>query len=434
MLYNRVRSDVKGPHPPGSCPNGDELPLSPLGRERTIVLIRAVADLALEAAVRALLAPSVLASRWLLPTSGFGEPDGAPTMSRSPLVVAKVILDEIFFVTELLTARFVSAADRARVRAEIADALGFFAEAGWLADPRGYFAAPPPLEPRALVTASTFGRTYRHLTFASEYAPHPGEPGGDRWHARDANRTAHAWLLQHPGPPRPWLVCLHGYRTGSPLTGFFQFSPRWLHETLGLNLVLPVLPLHGPRAAGWRSGEGMFSGEIMDLVHLKAQAVWDLRRLIAWLRARDGVPVGLYGLSLGGGIAALTATLEPELACVIAGMPMVDVMGLVRWHVPAFVQGLAERSGIAFDQVARLVHVVSPLAMPSRVSPERLFIFGGAADRLVPSAQISALWRHWGRPRIEWHAGTHTSFGIEAAVRLLVAEALRTTRLAAHAA
>jgi dienelactone hydrolase len=226
-------------------------------------------------------------------------------------------------------------------------------------------------------------------------------------------------------------VCLHGYRTGSPLTNFFQFSPSWLHETLGVNLVMPVLPLHGPRASGWRSGEGLFSGEVLDLVHLKAQAVWDLRRLIAWLRARDGMPVGLYGLSLGGGIAALTAGLEPKLDCVIAGMPMVDVMGLVDRHVPPFIRGLAERFGISFDDVGRLTRLVSPLSLAPRVDPERLFIFGGLADRIVPSGQVRALWEHWGKPRIEWHGGTHTSFGIESKVGLLVSEALTRTRLAA---
>src|SRR6185436_18399498 len=286
---------------------------------------------------------------------------------------------------------------------------------------------------RSITDGSSFGRPYRHLTFASEYEPRRGEAGGERWHGRAANRTAHAWLLQHPGPPRPWLVCLHGYRTGSPLTGFFQFSPRWLHETLGVNLVLPVLPLHGPRASGWRSGEGLFSGEILDMVHLQAQAAWDLRRLFAWLRQRNGMPIGLYGLSLGGGIAALLAALEPELACVIAGMPMVDVMGLVDCHVPAFVRALAERNGISFDGIAQLLRVVSPLAMAPRVPAERLFIFGGTADRIVPSGQVSALWRHWGKPRIEWHGGSHTSFGIESAVNLLVDEALKSTRLAESA-
>jgi len=394
-------------------------------------MIRSITNLALETAVRAMLTPSVLASRWLLPAGGYGDPHGhAPAASLSPLVAAKMVFDEIFFVTEVLSARFVSAADRHRLQREIADGLAFFDDAGWLDDPATYFAAPPPPDTHTLTTASSFGRTYGHLTFASEFEVRAGEPGAERWHAHVANRTAHAWLLEHPGTPRPWLVCLHGYRTGSPLTGFFQFSPRWLHETLGVNLVLPVLPLHGPRASGWRSGEGMFSGEILDMVHLQAQAAWDLRRLLAWLRRRDGMPIGLYGLSLGGGIAALTAALEPELACVIAGMPMVDVMGLVHCHVPAFVRGIAERFGISFADIARLVRVVSPLAMTPRVPAERLFIFGGTADRLVPSGQVSALWRHWGKPRIEWHGGSHTSFGIESAVNLLVSEALTSTRLA----
>lgn len=395
-------------------------------------MIRDATALALEVAVRALLAPSVLASRWLMPPAPHGEiPHDVPRIGVSPLVAAKVVFDEIFFMSEVLLARFVKGADRERLRAEIGDALAYFGEAGHLDDPRGYHQAPPALVPRALASASSFGRTYRHLTFASEFEPPAAEPGSNRWLDRTANRTGHVWLLQHPGPPRPWLVCLHGYRTGSPLTGFFQFSPRWLHETLGVNLALPVLPLHGPRASGWRSGEGLFSGEILDLVHLKAQAVWDLRRLLAWLRARDGMPVGVYGLSLGGGIAALTAGLEPDLACVIAGMPMVDVMGLVERHVPPFVRGLAERFGISFDQVGRLLRLISPLALAPRVDSERLFIFGGVADQIVPSGQIRALWEHWGRPRIEWHGGTHTSFGIESKVGLLVAEALAHTRMAA---
>lgn len=395
-------------------------------------MIRDATALALEVAVRALLAPSVLASRWILPPAPHGDiAHDVPRMGSSPLVAAKVVFDEIFFMSEVLLARFVKGADRERLRAEIRDALAYFGESGHLDDPSSYYGAPPPLVPRALTNGSSFGRTYRHLTFASEFEPPPGEPGGDRWLDRTANRTGHVWLLQHPGPPRPWLVCLHGYRTGSPLTGFVQFSPRWLHETLGVNLALPVLPLHGPRASGWRSGEGLFSGEVLDLVHLKAQAVWDLRRLLAWLRERDGMPVGIYGLSLGGGIAALTAGLESDLACVIAGMPMVDVMGLVERHVPPFVRNLAERFGISFAEIGRLLRLVSPLALAPRVDSERLFIFGGVADRIVPSGQIRALWEHWNRPRIEWHGGTHTSFGIESKVGMLVAEALARTRMAA---
>ena len=45
---------------------------------------------------------------------------------------------------------------------------------------------------------------YRHLRFESEYEPHPDAPGRDRWLGYEPNRTGHAWLLKHPGPPRPW--------------------------------------------------------------------------------------------------------------------------------------------------------------------------------------------------------------------------------------
>jgi hypothetical protein len=151
-------------------------------------MIRDATALALEVAVRALLAPSVLASRWLLSAGPHGHGgEELPNIGRSPLVAAKVVFDEIFFMSEVLLARFVAAADRDRLRAEIADALILFDEAGWLADPSGYFPAPPALEPRAMTEASSFGRTYRHLTFASEYEPRAGEPGGERWHARAAN-------------------------------------------------------------------------------------------------------------------------------------------------------------------------------------------------------------------------------------------------------
>ena len=84
--------------------------------------------------------------------------------------------------------------------------------------------------------------------------PHPGEPGRERWLAYEANRTGHAWLLKHPGPPRPWLVCVPGYRMGRPAVDFTGFRAGWLYKTLGLNVAIPVIPLHGPRRVGSRLG------------------------------------------------------------------------------------------------------------------------------------------------------------------------------------
>ena len=94
-----------------------------------------------------------------------------------------------------------------------------------------------------------------HARFESGYTPHPGEPGRERWLGYAANRTAHARLLEHPGAPRPWLVCIPGYRVGQVAVDFTGFRTRWLHRTLGLNVAVPVMPLHGPRRAG-RQDEG----------------------------------------------------------------------------------------------------------------------------------------------------------------------------------
>jgi hypothetical protein len=231
-------------------------------------------------------------------------------------------------------------------------------------------------------------------------------------------------MLRHPGPPRPWIVCLHGYRMGFALADFVGFGARWLHETLGLNVMLPVLPLHGPRTMGRRSGDGVLSGDFLDFVHTQAQAVWDVRRLVDWLRhAQEAPTVGLYGLSLGACTAGIVASLDESIGCVVAGIPLTCFAGLARWNLPPFVLQMGERRGVVWEDVERLTRVVSPLAFIPRVSRDRRFLFAATRDQLVPASGVRDLWWHWGRPRIEWYDGGHVGFGLERGVRRLVREA-----------
>src|SRR5205814_25034 len=83
----------------------------------------------------------------------------------------------------------------------------------------------------------------------------------------------------------------------------------WLHEDLGLNVVFPVLPLHGVRGDGLPQHAAFPGEDVMDNVHGIAQSVWDVRRLVRWAASQSDQPVGVTGVSLGGFVTALVAGL-----------------------------------------------------------------------------------------------------------------------------
>jgi hypothetical protein len=374
-------------------------------------------------ALRSSAAPLLFGAR--LARGGGAPPAGeVPVLRRSFATTSKVLLDEVFFASELALASIVSLRDRARIAQELAAGIDFLDERGWLADPRGYHAAPPPLADATSERAQLRGLAYEHLRWESGYEPWPGEPGRERWLGHAANRTAHAWLLRHRGADRPWALCVPGYRMGSPIVDFTGFRAGWLHRKLGLNVAIPVMPLHGPRRIGRRGGDGFFTGDFVDTLHAQAQAVYDARRLASWLLDEGAPAVGLYGVSLGGYTTALLASLQDGLACVIAGIPATDFVRLLRSHVPEFAVRLAERAGFGFDRVEQLMRVVSPFAFEPRVRRERRYLFAGVGDRLTPPEHAHALWEHWGRPRVVWYQGSHVSFLWEPAVKALLYEAL----------
>ena len=360
------------------------------------------------------------------------ERTGIPSPRWDLRLYSKVAMDEIFFATELVLAPFLSYRDRGRVAQELSNALELYQARGWLDDPASYHPEPPPLERVELEDLRSAWGEYQHLRYPSEYAPHPGEPGRERWLGHAANRTAHARVFEHPGEPRPWLVCVPGYRMGHRMVDFAGFHARWLHRSLGLNVAIPVMPLHGPRRVGRRGGDGFLTGDFIDTIHAQAQAVWDVRRLIGWLRARGAPTVGIYGVSLGGYTAALLASLERDLGCVIAGIPAADFLRLMQAHVPPFVVRAATRIGLSLERIRRVLRVVSPLALRPQVPHEHRFLYAGLADQLALPDQARDLWQHWDRPHLTWYQGSHVSFLWEGEVKTLLQKALSSSGLLSH--
>jgi dienelactone hydrolase len=161
-------------------------------------------------------------------------------------------------------------------------------------------------------------------------------------------------------------------------------------------------------------------------VHLFANAAWDVRRLVRWLRRERGARrIGLYGISLGAYVAALVASLEDGLDCAIAGIPAVDFAGLARDNEPWVMRRYVEEFDIDWQLVRAVTQPVSPLAMAPRLPRERRFIYAGIADRVVRPDQPRALWRHWEQPQIHWFSGGHVLGIREPSVARFLEGALR---------
>ena len=379
-------------------------------------------------ALRSGAAPLLVGAR-LAGRRAAAETRGVPDAPWSLALASKIALDEIFYATELASVAVVPLREGRRVADEVDQAIDLFEQRGWLADPRRYHPKPPALSRAKLGPGRFPGLAYRQMRFESGYEPHPGEPGRERWLSYRANRTAHAWILQHRGRPRPWLVCIPGYRMGSPLVDFTAFRARWLHKGLGMNVAIPVMPLHGPRRSGWRGGDGYFAGDFVDTLHALAQALWDVRRLVGWLQDEGAPAVGLYGISLGSYTTALVASFADDLDCAIAGIPATDFMRLVRSHVPKVVLRGAEMVGLSVDRLEKLLSVVSPFSFRPRLARRRRFLYAGVRDRLAPPDHARDLWRHWEEPRIGWYSGGHVSFLWEPAVKTFLLDALRDSEL-----
>ena len=162
---------------------------------------------------------------------------------------ASVFLEELMLIGAAgIDKRIHDEVEVRRISDDTDVALALFAESGWLDSPAGYHQAPTAPETFTLTPAKFLCNRYERLEFPSDYVPTPGLPGTDRWLAMEANRTVHAYVMEHrDGKPRPWLVYLHGHAMGRPMD-LTVGDGMYFYRDLGYNIIAPVLPLQGPRS------------------------------------------------------------------------------------------------------------------------------------------------------------------------------------------
>lgn len=336
---------------------------------------------------------------------------GVPSAKPTPGLAGQVLMDESIMALVLGPGRFPRRADYERVSDELDRAHRLFDDSGWLEDPASFHVSPPVLTDPAVSRGWALGHSYERLWWPSGFEPRLGVPGTDRWLAFEANRTASAWVLRHRDDvARPWVVCVHGFGTGATFMDLFSFRAAHLHEKLGLNVAAITLPLHGNRRVSRVNGDEFLGFEFMNSVHGLTQAVWDVRRLLSWVRGQSPTGVGLFGVSLGGLVTSLVAAFESELDLALAGIPIANFPELIEHHAPRHLQMRSIEHHI-LDGTAQDIHrVVSPLTLPVAVAPEARAMFAGLGDRLATTDQAKALWRHWDEPETCWFPGNHVGY------------------------
>lgn len=205
---------------------------------------------------------------------------------------------------------------------------------------------------------------------------------GDKYFSARANRHGHARWFRHASGPRPTVLLLHGYIGGS-----YAIEERlWPVERLyasGMDVLLTVLPFHGPRRAEAR---GMLppafpSSDPRFTIEGFRQLVFDHRALFDYL-ARSGVSkLGLMGMSLGGYASSLLATLDPRVGFVVPFIPLAAIEDFAHSHgrfTGALDEQEAQREGM------RLAHwAVSPFARTPHARGERAIVIVGDADLIT---------------------------------------------------
>ena len=385
--------------------------------------------------VAAGVAFAVVAARQAVAESriGAGEQEGG---ARARAQHAAVAADLLLGAAWETSARFRRVPDLPRAAEDVAHAVARWRERGWLDRPESAYALPPPLEKPVVGLRHVPGAgTAEYLVFPSEYEAADPEIAA-AYRAQAANQRAHALLFRRRGAaPRPTLISLHGFGMGRLQADLAWLRLRGLdlaalHRELEFDVAYVILPFHGPRAAGAVSGTGFFDAHPLIAAAAFGQAVWDVRRIAGWLRAQGAPAIGVHGLSLGGCVASLYASLDTSLACAIPMIPAVDVAGVFWGQLPAPRQREWEQAGLGPAQLAEAWSLVSPLRLTPKAPHAARLIVAGAVDQVTPPSGARALWSHWGEPAAHWLPGGHLVWLGGAPLQRRLREHLRATLLA----
>jgi len=294
------------------------------------------------------------------------------------------------------------------------EALAFYRDLADRTDRDEIFAPPPrhmaiEQQDAPLLAYHPPNIPHRMLRFTSPHvALNPAMREAYAQHERSHRTVAQHWY--HPDGPRPTLVFLHGFLADHYWFNSLMFSLHWFWRQ-GYDVLLMTLPFHGERRGALDpfSGFGLFAHGLAHFNEAMLQAVCDVRVLVDWLEERGTPSIGISGLSLGGYLSALSASVDDRFAFCIPNAPVVTPADMMLEWAPVSWLGkrLLARNGLTIRDVRHGLAVHCPLSWHPRLPTARLLVIGGAGDRFVAPRYVELLHRHWDGSAVHWFPGNH---------------------------
>jgi dienelactone hydrolase len=267
-------------------------------------------------------------------------------------------------------------------------------------DPRGPI--PELTLPLRLVAPGIYEGTFVHPVTAAWLPP--------------VARVAHVrWYV----PPRVRGAYLHLASTGDE--GWSRRTPI-VERALSHGLAAMVLenPYYGRRRALGQASSDL--GTVSEQLAMNAATVEEARALLAWLTRSFGSGIGVTGFSMGGSVAALTATTWQEPIALVAA-----ASGHAAETV--FCDGALSRfidfAAVDRARLRRLLHRGEFVQLPAPPAGTRCALIAARDDGYVPAWSVQRLaddWRARGlRVELEWVRGGHAKLLFAEGARIVAA-------------
>jgi hypothetical protein len=186
--------------------------------------------------------------------------------------------------------------------------------------------------------------------------------------------------------------------------GVVQYHANWFGQLAdrltpaGIDVMMMDAPFNFRRTPpGYRPGQLILNGDLEHQLSVSRHAILDLWTLVENLK-REGIEVGLVGVSFGGWMSLMTSLLADDLAFLTAVGPPVDLERLLEEGgtiVRAVRRGLGQ-GPLAEETIRQAVRAVTPSFWTPRLDPRRIHLHAAVYDRFVPTSRIIELAESWG--------------------------------------